>query len=140
VIEKNNLIKGYAKEFGYCIDDLVGSDEYLNILKMILTEQNISPEGTTIEWVGRVLNEMYLGNQRIILHEPKKGNFDIVYFSAVSEDTTPDLLKKKRAWRGFCKKITFIPIQEKHSKILEPAPSKLIAEMVDLFFSESFVN
>jgi len=133
---KEEMLREMVKHYGLEIDDSVFSSDLYDLALKISVEQHIVPPGTPIEWLDRVLNEMILSGQRLASYSPCKGSFDAVYFSAEAEDATPKIIEGRLAWKDYCKSVTYIPIQATHMRMLEQAPSKVMAAAIDALLDD----
>ncbi|NBT97535.1 MAG: hypothetical protein EBT43_06950, partial [Methylocystaceae bacterium] len=128
---KEEMLREMAKEYDPEIDDSVSITDLYNLALKISIEQHIVPQGTPVEWIDRMLNEMILSSRRLATHTPRKGNFNAVYFSAEVGDITPEIIEGRLAWQNYCRSVTYIPIQTTHMRMLDPEPSKVIAAAID---------
>ena len=126
------IVKNYDPE----IDECINSEALYDLALKIAIEQHVVPQGTPVDWIDRMLNEMILSSQRLAAHTPRKGNFDAVYFSAEGEDTTSEIIEGRLAWQNYCRSVTYIPIQAAHMRMLDPEPSKVIAATIDLLLDD----
>ena len=133
---KEEMLREVAKEYDPEIDDSVSITDLYNLALKISIEQHIVPQGTPVDWIDRMLNEMILSSQRLATHTPRKGNFNAVYFSAEVGDITPKIIEGRLAWQNYCRSVTYIPIQATHMRMLDPEPSKVIAAAIDALLDD----
>ena len=136
VKSKEELLREMAKAYDPEIDDCISSTELFDLALKLSIEQHIVPPGTPIEWLDRMLTEMILSSQRLAAHTPRKGNFDAVYFSAEAGKVAHEIIQDRLAWKDYCRSVTYIPIQARHNRMLDPEPSKVIAAAIDALLDD----
>jgi len=133
---KEEMLREMAQDYGLEIDHSVSTADLYNLALKISIEQHIVPQGTPVDWIDRMLNEMILSSQRLAAHTPRKGNFNSVYFSSEAEDPTPEIIEGRLAWQNYCRSVTYIPIQTTHMRMLDLEPSKVIAAAIDALLDD----
>jgi thioesterase domain-containing protein len=130
---KEEIIIAMAEDFGFEVKANTTREQLFKIALSLAVNQGIIPIGTPLEWVDRLLNETIAASRRLTDYNPRIGKFDMVYFSAELDDLTPDSLERRLAWKKYCRSVVYHPIQEKHMRILDVAPSSIIAKIIDAY-------
>ena len=133
---KEEMLRERAKEYDPEIDYSVSVADLYDLALKVYVDQHIVPQGTPIEWLDRMLNEMILSVQRLAGYTPRKGSFDAVYFSAENEEAKPEIIKGRLAWEDYCKSVTYIPVQATHMRMLDLEPSQVIAATIDALLDD----
>ena len=134
---KEEIIVAMAKDFGLEVKANTSRERLFEIALSLAVNQGIIPIGTPIEWVDRLLNETIAASRRLMDYNPRMGKFDMVYFSAELDDLTPDSLERRLAWEKYCRSVFYFPIQESHMRILDMAPSSIIAKFIDSYIKNN---
>ncbi|MEY3739739.1 MAG: hypothetical protein RLZZ192_415, partial [Pseudomonadota bacterium] len=77
-----------------------------------------------------------LSGGRISTHRAKKANFDVLYFLASLEKADAELNERRFSWQNYCRKVNYVPIETLHNRMLDPAPSKTMAKVIDTFLEK----
>ncbi|MBM3575897.1 MAG: AMP-binding protein, partial [Alphaproteobacteria bacterium] len=128
---KDDILSDIARNYGMDISGEVTQSDMQKFALEVLIEEKLIPPGTPIVWVDRMLNEMIQSSQRISSLTQSYGNFEAVYFSANKEEQTEMLIKIRMAWKQYCSKVIYFPVDSMHLRMLELEPSKVIAAKID---------
>ncbi len=133
---KESLLHAIAKEYGWKPHEGATQDELSRMVLQFFIEQNQVPVGTPVEWIDRMLNELILSGGRISTHRAKNANFDVLYFLASLEKADAELNERRSSWQNYCRKVNYVPIETLHNRMLDPAPSKAMAKVIDSFLEK----
>jgi thioesterase domain-containing protein/acyl carrier protein len=137
---KDEILADIARNYGMDTSGQVSQTEMQQFALDVLIEKKLVPPETPIIWVDRMLNEMIQSSQRIFKLNQSHGNFEAVYFSANKEVQTEKLKEMRMAWKQYCSKVTYIPVESMHLRMLELEPSKVIAAKIDELIESNLSN
>jgi thioesterase domain-containing protein len=128
---REGLLLEIAKEYGWVQSENIETSELSEVVLNFLAHQNQIPSGTPVDWIDRMVQETLLSASRLSEHRTRKGDFDAIYFSAEGERADAELITKRLAWHHYCREVKYFPIDSTHNRMLDPNPSKKIADVVD---------
>jgi thioesterase domain-containing protein len=134
---KEALIKTIVGDDGSSTEGLSTSELYDRLLARLI-ERKYLPHGADIHLIVRMIEEMLLSEQRIAEHEVRQADFDIHFFLAAAEAADAMLSRRRQSWDRYCRRVEVFPINEMHSKMLDPVPAAAIATVVSDFLTKKY--
>jgi thioesterase domain-containing protein len=52
------------------------------------------------------------------------------------EKADAELNERRFSWQNYCRKVNYVPIETLHNRMLDPAPSKTMAKVIDTFLEK----
>jgi hypothetical protein len=70
---------------------------------------------------------------RLASYQPGQADFDLLYFTAALEPELPGMSQRRQVWQTHCNKHLYTSVATTHNSMLEAAPSKAIAAVIEAY-------